>query len=202
MKREVLLSKLERVINIIERDRDLPLDIKEVYIFGSFVRGKEEPRDLDLIMVHNELDPKQAELTARSIEGHGTSLDQQMNGRLKSNSENIDLVYGTSLEAVIHLLKVKPSTIEKIWSKDDRDWREKLRRTQSKSPEERIGILERELESLREHTQRLQYNLIAYQRVVMPRLSGPELTKFHLELAARVEEIKKNKNFEPFVLLP
>jgi len=202
LKREVLLSKLERVINIIERDRDLPLDIKEVYIFGSFVRGKEEPRDLDLIMVHNELDPKQAELTARSIEGHGTSLDQQMNGRLKSNSENIDLVYGTSLEAVIHLLKVKPSTIEKIWSKDDRDWREKLRRIQSRSPEERIGILERELEGLREYTRRLQYNLIAYQRVVMPRLSGPELTKFHLELAARVEEIKKNKNFEPFVLLP
>ena len=153
-------------------------------------------------MVHNELDPKQAELTARSIEGHGTSLDQQMNGRLKSNSENIDLVYGTSLEAVIHLLKVKPSTIEKIWSKDDRDWREKLRRIQSRSPEERIGILERELEGLREYTRRLQYNLIAYQRVVMPRLSGPELTKFHLELAARVEEIKKNKNFEPFVLLP
>jgi len=184
LKREVLLSKLERVINIIERDRDLPLDIKEVYIFGSFVRGKEEPRDLDLIMVHNELDPKQAELTARSIEGHGTSLDQQMNGRLKSNSENIDLVYGTSLEAVIHLLKVKPSTIEKIWSKDDRDWREKLRRIQSRSPEERIGILERELEGLREYTRRLQYNLIAYQRVVMPRLSGPELTKFHLELGS------------------
>jgi predicted nucleotidyltransferase len=202
LKREVLLSKLERVINIIERDRDLPLDIKEVYIFGSFVRGKEEPGDLDLIMVHSELGPKQAELTARAIEGHGTSLDQQMNGRLKSNSENIDVVYGTSLEAVIHLLKVKPSTIEKIWSKDDRDWREKLRRIQSRSPEERIGILERELESLREYTRRLQYNLIAYQRVVMPKLSGPELTKFHLELVARVEEVKKNKNFEPFVLLP
>ena len=153
-------------------------------------------------MVHSELSPKQAELTARAIEGHGTSLDQQMNGRLKSNSENIDVVYGTSLEAVIHLLKVKPSTIEKIWSNDDRDWQEKLRRIQSRSPEEIIGILERELENLREYTRRLQYNLIAYQRVVMPKLSGPELTKFQLEIAARVDEIKKNKNFEPFVLLP
>ena len=202
MKREVLLSKLERVIDIIERGRDLPLDIKEVYTFGSFVRGKEEPGDLDLIMVHSELSPKQAELTSRAIEGHGTSLDQQMNGRLKSNSENIDVVYGTSLEAVIHLLKVKPSTIEKIWSNDDRDWQEKLRRIQSRSPEEIIGILERELENLREYTRRLQYNLIAYQRIVVPKLSGPELTKFHLEIAARVDEIKKNKNFEPFVLLP
>jgi len=202
LKREVLLSKLERVIDIIERDRDLPLDIKEVYTFRSFVRGKEEPGDLDLIMVHGELSPKQAELTARAIEGHGTSLDQQMNGRLKSNSENIDVVYGTSLEAVIHLLKVKPSTIEKIWSNDDRDWREKLRRIQSRSPEEVIGILERELENLREYTRRLQYNLIAYQRVVVPKLSGPELTKFHLEIVARVDEVKKNKNFEPFILLP
>jgi predicted nucleotidyltransferase len=186
----------------VERDRDLPLDIKEVYIFGSFVRGKEEPDDLDLIMVHNELSPKQAELTAGAIEDHGTYLDKQMNGRLKSNSENIDVVYGTSLEAVIQLLKVKPSTIEKIWSKDDRDWREKLRRIQSRSPEEIIRTLERELENLREYTRRLQYNLIAYQRVVMPRLSGPDLTKFHLEIVARVEEIKKNKNFEPFILLP
>ncbi len=175
----MLLSKLERIINIIERERDLPLDIKEVYTFGSFVRGKEEPGDLDLIMVHSELSPKQAELTARAIEGHGTSLDQQMNGRLKSNSENIDVVYGTSLEA-----------------------REKLRRIQSRSPEEVIGILERELENLREYTRRLQYNLIAYQRVVVPKLSGPELTKFHLEIVARVDEVKKNKNFEPFILLP
>jgi hypothetical protein len=40
LKREVLLSKLERVINVIERDRDLPLDIKEVYIFGVLFVGK------------------------------------------------------------------------------------------------------------------------------------------------------------------
>ncbi len=175
--------------------------MREIHVFGSFARGKDQPGDLDLMMVHEELTREQIETTARAIEGYGTSLEQQMNGRLKSNRENVDIVYGPSLEAIISRMRVKPSIFERIWSKDDHHWMEKLVKVQSISSEERIGILERDLEHLREYTRRLENNLAAYERAVKTKLAGPELTQFQLERIAAMEEIKKSKNIELFVLL-
>lgn len=87
MKRDILIAKLEQVIKTVENAKDLPLDVKEIYVFGSLIRGKKEPGDLDLVMIQEELTPEQLELTVRAVEGYGTSLEQQMNGRLKSNRE-------------------------------------------------------------------------------------------------------------------
>jgi len=82
--------------------------VKEIYVFGSLIRGKRRPGDLDLVMIHEELTSDQLELTVRAVEGYGTSLEQRMDGRLKSNRENIDIVYGASLEAAMSRMRVKP----------------------------------------------------------------------------------------------
>ena len=155
---DILLTKLQGIINTVESAKDLPLDVKEIYVFGSLIRGKQRPSDLDLVMIHEELTSEQLELTVRAVEGYGTSLEQRMNGRLKSNRENVDIVYGASLEAVMSRMRVKPST-ERIWSKDDHDWRKKLTGLQSRPTEEIIKILERELGVLREYTRNLENNM-------------------------------------------
>ncbi len=200
MKREVIVTRLQQIIDTIENAEDLPLDVKEIYIFGSFSRDKEEPGDLDLMMVHEDLTPEQLELTVRAIEGHGTSLEQQMNGRLKSNRENVDIVYGPNLEGAMSRMRVEPY-VEKIWSKDDHNWREKLVYLQSRPAEERVRILEGDLERLREYTRNLENNMAAYERAVRARLTSPTLTQFQNERIAAMEEDKKRKNIELFVLL-
>jgi predicted nucleotidyltransferase len=200
LKRDILLTKLQQIINTVENAKDLLLDVNEIYVFGSFVRGKQQPSDLDLVMIHEELTPEQLEFTVRAVEGYGTSLEQQMNGRLKSNRENVDIIYGASLEAAMSRMRVKP-TVEKIWSKDDHDWGEKLARLQSRPPEEIIRLLERELGGLREYTCTLEDNMAAYERAVKSRLTGSDLTQFQNARIAAMEEVKKHKNIELFVLL-
>jgi predicted nucleotidyltransferase len=200
--RQVLIAKLERIIETVENAKDLPLDVKEILVFGSFIRGKELPGDLDIIMVHEDLTPEQLELTVKAIEGHGTSLERQMNGRLKSNSETVDIIYGPNLEVAMSRMRVKSTIVESVWSKDDHNWKQKLAKVQSRSPEETLRILERDLERLREYTRSLENNMAAYERAVKARLIGPDLTQFQKERIAAMEEVKKRKNIELFVLLP
>lgn len=200
LKSDILLTKLEQIINTVENAKDLPLDVKEIYVFGSFIRGKQQPGDLDLVIIHQELTPEQTELTVRAVEGYGTSLEQQMNARLKSNRESVDIIYGASLEGAMSRMRVKPSA-EKIWSKDDHDWREKLARLQARPTEEIVRILESELEALRQYTRTLENNMAAYERAVKAILTGPDLTQFQNTRIAAMEEVKKRKNIELFVLL-
>jgi len=50
MKRKTLLRSLEIIVERINKE-DLPVQIKEIYVFGSFIRGKEKPHDLDIVMI-------------------------------------------------------------------------------------------------------------------------------------------------------
>jgi predicted nucleotidyltransferase len=160
--RELLEEKLGRIIETIESQRGLPLDVKEVYAFGSFARGKESPGDLDLIVVHQPWTEEQINDMVRGQEGP----DQQMNARLKSNRESVDLVYGESLEAAVSLMPVKPSFILKLWSIDDHDWRGKASQVRLRDPVERIGILEDELASQRVYIRKLEDNVQAWQKAL------------------------------------
>jgi hypothetical protein len=47
-----LFEKLERVMDRLDRGQ-LPMIITEVYLFGSFLRDKPWPRDLDLLLIYD-----------------------------------------------------------------------------------------------------------------------------------------------------
>src|SRR6266700_7868621 len=126
MNRDAFVGKLERIITAIQTEKDLPLHVKEIHVFGSFARGKEDPGDLDLILIHETLTRDQEEQEMKAIEGLGTSLEQKMNNRLKSNRESVDIAYGATLEQVITRFSIKPKIIVKLWSKDDHQWQVKL----------------------------------------------------------------------------
>lgn len=51
MHRDKFTAKLVRIVESIESG-DLPMDVRELYVFGSYSRGAIEPGDLDLIIVH------------------------------------------------------------------------------------------------------------------------------------------------------
>jgi hypothetical protein len=50
MKRETLLRNLGIIVERINAE-DLPVQVKEIYVFGSFIRGKEKPHDLDIVII-------------------------------------------------------------------------------------------------------------------------------------------------------
>lgn len=53
MTRDRCMEKLEAIIQRVESGAS-PVQIREVYVFGSFSRGAMEPNDLDLLVIHDE----------------------------------------------------------------------------------------------------------------------------------------------------
>ena len=113
--------------------QDLPMHIKEVYIFGSFIKGKNDPSDVDLLLVYD------SEETAKKYETLGKRGDRQwkmwelskspskLRGRLKRNAERtVDLTICPSVEEFQRDLSRRLDLCLKIWSLDDRDWRSNL----------------------------------------------------------------------------
>jgi len=194
LKREFLLAELETVITKLETGRDFPLDVREVYVFGSFVLGKDEPEDLDLIMVHGELTTEQWNQIARGE----PSPDQELDRRLKSNSQNVEIVYGPSIDAIYSRWGWKPSRAVKIWSKGDRNWKEKLAAAEPRSLEERNEILEKEIQSLRQRIRALDENILAWQKALAEvneeyREFSPYFTRIHKTRLSLLELIRKER---------
>ena len=53
MKRQTLINNLKKVVNRVDQ-LDLPVTIQKIYGYGSLIRGKENPGDLDLILIYNK----------------------------------------------------------------------------------------------------------------------------------------------------
>lgn len=51
-RRKWLFKKLERVMDRIE-NLELPMFIREVYLFGSFLKEKNSPTDIDIILIYD-----------------------------------------------------------------------------------------------------------------------------------------------------
>jgi len=51
MHRDKFTAKLVRIVESIEAGK-VSMDVRELYVFGSYSRGAVEPGDLDLIIVH------------------------------------------------------------------------------------------------------------------------------------------------------
>ena len=57
MNKDRLINKLQKAMNDIDKTT-LPAEITKIYAFGSILREKENPHDLDLIVLY-EITPEQ-----------------------------------------------------------------------------------------------------------------------------------------------
>lgn len=131
-RREWLYKKLERIMTKIEND-DLPMHIKEVYLFGSFLKCKENPRDIDILLIYdsNKTAKKYEYLDAKGRPKWKLSALRRSPSRLraclKKNSERtLDLSICPSLEEFKRDLTMDLDLYLRIWSENEKDWKTKL----------------------------------------------------------------------------
>jgi hypothetical protein len=132
-RRDWLYKKLERVMDTIENE-DLPMYIKEVYVFGSFLKGKDSPRDVDIVLIYDSnLTTKKHETTGKKGIPRWKMWElrkspSRLRGRLKRNAEStVDLTICPSIEEFQRDLTRELDLCLRIWSVEDRDWRSNLR---------------------------------------------------------------------------
>ncbi|MDD1769992.1 MAG: nucleotidyltransferase domain-containing protein [Methanomassiliicoccales archaeon] len=137
-RRTRLFEKLERVMDRLDRG-ELPMVITEVYVFGSFLRNKPRPRDLDLLLIYDS-DATLKMYEATDEKGAHWRIWQmrrspaKLRGCLKKNAEKtVDISICPSLEEYAKDLLYPMDVCLKIWTADDRDWRGKLREHFSKT---------------------------------------------------------------------
>ncbi len=76
MKRMVWRKKLERMLRTIDAG-EMPANVREFYVFGSYARGALEPNDLDVAVIHEP--PRQVlmdELTKAAKKTARTFFDE------------------------------------------------------------------------------------------------------------------------------
>lgn len=128
MKRADATEKLVRVLRTLDAGTDLPLDVREVHVFGSYAAGAAEPRDLDLVLIFQPT-RESSERDLNALSGSCTSSAQGMNRRLKrSNGERIDIICGgAGIERVCADHTVgKPVVL--VWRRGDSEdvWRRRV----------------------------------------------------------------------------
>ena len=131
-RRAVLYRKLERVMTVVD-EGGLPMVIKEVYLFGSFLRDKQRPTDIDVLLIYD------SDATLNLYESVGKKGDKhwrlwemsrapgKLRRCLKANAEkSVDLSICPSLEEYQRDLAYPMDIWLRIWTRQDRDWRIKL----------------------------------------------------------------------------
>jgi hypothetical protein len=131
-RRRWLLSKLERIMDRIE-EGDLPMALSEVYLFGSFLKNEEFPKDIDILLLYDS--NKTAEMYEHTdISGKTRWMmwdlrtsPSRLRGCLKKNSErSVDLNICPTLEAFQNDLEYEMDIWLSIWTPEDRDWKARL----------------------------------------------------------------------------
>jgi len=190
LKREKILGKLERVTKTIETEKDLPLRAKEIYVFGSAL-WKDNPKDLDLIIIHEEPTDEEGQREVHVLFGYGTFLSQQMNRRLKrSNAERIKIIYGVSLESVLSRQPIGYCRLH--WNKAKPGWRGSLE-LDKKELREVILKLRKTIEDLTEA--RMKFQLTLYEIMARRRIGREELRKIEDEAEKRYEKGERPRRF-------
>ncbi len=84
-----------------DRCRYFPLTLDSVYLFGSYLKGKEEPNDVDLIVIYDELDSwENAWFWRCDIRGYcsvNTAVEKLCKG---IDNEKLSVLTGTNLNQV------------------------------------------------------------------------------------------------------
>jgi predicted nucleotidyltransferase len=136
MNREQWTKKLARIVADIESGKT-PAPVRELYVFGTYARGALECKDLDLVVVHEEPPTelmedlkKKAEATARSyleaLAGNQSRFKALMGKALRRPGEDMDILMGSDLAAILKGRAIEQSDLRLVWSSDDRDWQMKL----------------------------------------------------------------------------
>lgn len=190
LKREKIFSKLERIIKTTETEKDLPLRAKEIYVFGSTL-WKDNPKDLDLILIHEALTEEEAQREVQVLFGYGTFLFQQMNRRLKrSNAERIKILYGTSLENVLSSHPI--GYFRLYWSKAKPGWRGNLE-MDKKDLKDAILKLREIIDDLTQA--RIKYQLTLNEIMAKRKIDWKELMKIEDEAEKRAKDGEKPTRF-------
>ncbi len=137
MQREAATKKLARMLEAIESGQ-VPVNVREFYVFGSYARGALEPHDLDLLLFYDGGETLNRRIAA-DLEAEGYSaLDilRKGAGRFQAKvrrslcrpGERIDL--GICPHDPSGPNKFGNEHIEQgmvlLWSQEDRNWRAKL----------------------------------------------------------------------------
>jgi predicted nucleotidyltransferase len=136
MHRDKFTEKLVRIAKLMDAG-NLPMDVRELYVFGSYSRGAIEPGDLDLIVIHGDGIREIERRVLAEIEADPDSPDdlptkcrkiEAAKRRLfRSPSERVQIIFDSSVERVTREgSKIKPSDPVLIWSRTDRDWEQKI----------------------------------------------------------------------------
>jgi len=131
-RRKWLYNKLVKIMDRVEND-DLPMIIKEVYLFGGFLRNKAEPSDIDILLIYD------SDKTLRKYETGGKKgnshwrfwevrkAPSRLRALLKKNAErSVDINICPSLEEFQKDLAYEMDAYLCIWSLSDRNWKSKL----------------------------------------------------------------------------
>lgn len=131
-RRRWLYRKLVHVMDKVDQGH-LPMAIKEVYVFGGFLRNKDTPKDIDLLLIYD------SDETLRMYEAVGRKGDvhwrlwemrrspSHLRRALKENAErSVDINLCPSLEEYQRDLLFPMDPVLRIWSVEERDWRSVL----------------------------------------------------------------------------
>jgi hypothetical protein len=131
-RRRWLYKKLVRVMDKVDQGH-LPMAIKEVYLFGGFLRNKERPKDIDLLLIYD------SDQTLKMYEAVGKKGDvrwrlwelrrspSHLRHELKQNGErSVDINICPSLEEYQRELLFPMDPVLLIWTPNRKDWRSTL----------------------------------------------------------------------------
>jgi predicted nucleotidyltransferase len=131
-RRRLLYSKFVRIMDKVDRGH-LPMVIKEVYLFGGFLRNKASPTDIDILLIYD------SDATLQMYEAVGSKGDRhwrfwevrkspsRLRGRLKRNAERtVDINICPSLEEFQRDLAYSMDLWLRVWTPESRDWRATL----------------------------------------------------------------------------
>lgn len=111
----------------------LPMVIKEVYLFGGFLRQKAAPTDIDILLIYDsDATLQMYETVGRKGDRHWRFWDvrrspSRLRGRLKRNGErSVDINICPSLEEFQRDLAYDMDVWLRIWTPEQRDWRASL----------------------------------------------------------------------------
>lgn len=126
-------EKLVRILKTLEAG-EVPVRVKELYVFGSYSRGAIEPGDLDLILVYDSTDCRWAEEQVRLMEEQGQSLlagigtlTDKFQAAVRKQGEPIQVLVTQDVNDVTgEGSRIKPDDVVLLWSDRDPDWEAKL----------------------------------------------------------------------------
>ncbi len=131
-RRRWLYKKLVRVMEKVDRGH-LPMAIKEVYLFGGFLRNKERPKDIDLLLIYDsDQTLKMYEAVGRKGDVHWRLWEMRrspshLRHALKENAErSVDINICPSLEEYQRDLLFPMDPVLLLWTPDHKDWRATL----------------------------------------------------------------------------